>query len=139
MSPEYNFYIKANLPGPKEAGELVVRLYETPGVEVVQLHAANATGILLSSEEMQSRGLLLRGARVSAGFTQEVLAQRARCSKAMISLIEAGKHPGSIDLLTRVVGELGFTDEDPRRGQLLSGGIPGGRVRSGRTGPVSQG
>ena len=66
-------------------------------------------------------GLRIRECRRSLRMTQQGLANRVYCTKAMISLIERGKALPSIELLVRIAEALGerpgyFLDPEDERG-----------------------
>ncbi len=68
-------------------------------------HRYRYTGFVAS--EMYSRHLI-RMARRQAGFTQQVLAERAGTSQAAMSAYESGRRSPSVDTLCRILGAAGF-------------------------------
>lgn len=48
----------------------------------------------------------LRAARISAGLSQQALAERAGCSISMVQFLERGLTPKSSEVLTRILAVL---------------------------------
>lgn len=110
MSPEYNFYIKANLKNEAEAEELAGRLRELPGVEIV----AATTPMELVGE--MSMGELVRSFRLQSGLSMHGLSVLSDLSADTISHIEKGQHKNRMTNTTaaKLIWGFGFEPEDPR-------------------------
>jgi transcriptional regulator with XRE-family HTH domain len=61
----------------------------------------------------------LRKLRLTAGLTQQQLAQRAQCSIAIVRLLESGYRPGRSGVLPRLVAIL-ENDTTPLAGEAVS-------------------
>jgi transcriptional regulator with XRE-family HTH domain len=58
------------------------------------------------SAQATPEGGRLRERRLEAGITQQQLAERARCSIALVRLFESGYQPGHSNVLPRIVAVL---------------------------------
>ncbi len=82
----------------------------------------------MSTSITSTLGPRIRKRRHSLGMTQQELAERVCCTKAMISQIERGKALPSIDLLVRIAEVLGerpghFLDPKDERGHPADAAI----------------
>lgn len=110
MSPEYNFYLEANLSNDGEAEILAKKLREMEGVEIV-----SATSPIELVRQM-SLGEFVCFYRIQSGLSLSQLSTLSDLSVDTISDIEKGERIHRIKDTTasKLLGGFGFKPDDPR-------------------------
>lgn len=123
MSPEYNFYvaIRLNLSTDSKARQVADGLKRTlAGVEYVRFAPTPGLDLGEPNSGDLTLGQTLRYFRKGEGLSRKELAASSELNPATISRIELGKVIPTRNSLSKIIGGMGWEDND-QRAMLLQG------------------